>query len=106
MIRGLFDPFITGAGVGAECFQIPFPIIVKERPMHPESAGIRRIDEGGRVASAHLEEDAHLEFTQSFSAQVAADIIVSIAGRDDMKAAAGTFGNKVQQHGGRFLARG
>ena len=57
------NPFIAGPGVGAEDFEVAFPIVVKQGAMEAEGGGVGRVNEAGRIAGTHLKEHAQGEFT-------------------------------------------
>src|SRR5215471_16334958 len=61
--RDFFQPVVAGAGVGAERFQGAFAVVIQQRAMEAKRAGVGGVDERGGVAGAHLEQDAHREFT-------------------------------------------
>src|SRR2546422_500457 len=84
LARRLLDPLIARARVRPEDFGVTFPIVIKQSPVHAQRSGIGSVYQAGGIAGAHLEQHAHLKFTQSFAAQETRHIIVAIAGSDDM----------------------
>src|SRR5438046_9721288 len=81
-----FNPIVTGTRVGAEGFEVSFPIVVKEGAVEAERAGIRRVDQAGGVARAHLEEHTHFEFAQSLSTKESGHVVVGVTGNYEVKA--------------------
>ena len=94
------DPIVAGQGVGTERLDVAFPVVVIERAMQAERGGIRRVNQAGGIAGAHLEQHAHLEFGQRLPAQKPVYVVVGVAGGDDMKSLGRAFADEIQQRGG------
>jgi len=99
--RHFFQPFVVRPGVRAELLDVAFALVVKDSPVEAERAGIRRVDQASRVALAHLEDKAHLEFAEAFSAQKTGDVVIGVDGSDDMQASRWTVCEEVVKGRGR-----
>src|SRR2546425_868549 len=74
--------------------------VVKQRSMEAEGGGFRAVNQAGRIVRAHLEKDAHLEFRERLSTEIAVDVVIGVARCNDVEAKAGAFGNQIVENGG------
>src|SRR5208282_2805241 len=100
VLRGFLDPVVVGQRVGTERFDVSLPVVVIERPMQAERAGVWRVNQARRVAGAHLEKHARLEFGQRLPPQEPVHVVVCVAGGNDMKSTGRAFTDETQQRGG------
>jgi uncharacterized protein (DUF1778 family) len=49
---GRFNPFAAGQRVGAEGFEVALLSVVEQRPMEPDQAGLRVVNEAGGIVGA------------------------------------------------------
>ena len=57
-------------------------LVVEERAVQAEVAGLGRVDEAGGIVRAHLEDDAHFKFAQRLAVHEAVDVVERVDGDD------------------------
>src|SRR5688500_19231651 len=72
-------------------------LVVKQRAMQAEDAGARRIDQTRGIIRAHLEDDAHLEFADHFSAHESADAVECVDRDQNVNAVTASFANQLAE---------
>ncbi len=92
---GVGDPLVVGHGVWAEGFDRAELLIVKERAMEAERAGLRGIDEARGIVGAHLEDDAHFEFSERLAIHPAAYVVIAVDRHQQMDPVAAPFGDYI-----------
>ncbi len=60
-------PITFRGGIGAKCLQLAFLLIEEDGAMESQVAGVGRIDQAGGIVCAHLEDNAHGKFAESFA---------------------------------------
>src|SRR5262245_38301401 len=86
------DPNAFGKRVWTKCLQIAFLLVVKQRAMQSQRAGLGIVAKAGRIVGAHLEQDTHFEFAQRLATQKPSGVIIIVHTGDDMDPLAGSVG--------------
>ena len=79
-------PALRRRGAGAEGLQHAALLVVEDRPVQAQRAGVRRINEAAGIVRAHLEDHAHFKFAERLPAHAATHVVERVHRGDEVNA--------------------